>query len=259
MASALSRSDDELLLAVPEAKAGAPMLTALAALPAFQERRQELLTLAMQRDEKYAKPRYLRSEDLLAQLDEPAELCFGEQRPVCLEEAERLASRLKALEPDSERMVIIRARLLHAQGKGEQATRLLTDSCPVFTQRLDCLRWRVRLAERSHDAVELDAASSTYLSAACSSSTACAAAASWLGGVFMSSRQVAKALEMFERAAREQGTPQAWQQVAVAAQRMGLEGAAQRARQHAARAGGQAGERVTEELEKKELEELLRP
>lgn len=249
LAGRISASGAELELAVPDGPIGANMLTALAWLPELRARRAELLRRASERDGQFANSRYLLAEDLLAAVEKHTEPCSAAAAPACLDEAARLAEQLVRIDRDSERVTILRARVMDASGKGAEAVRFLTDSCPIFAQRISCLNWRVILARKLGDPSQLDEAATTYLNAACSDSSKCAGVADWLGGMFAAAGQHAKALQMYERAAREQGTPHAWRQVAGAAKRLGLEHAAQRALDRADRLAGKPATPVTKQLE----------
>ncbi len=255
LASKISRSDVELLLAVPDGAAGAEMLTALAGLAELRPRRAHLLAESAKRDPKFPRPRYLRAEDLIQALDNQTEPCLGQSRDACLDEASQLAQQLGRIDRNDERLMILNARILVARGKGAEALRLLSDGCPIFEEKAYCIYWRVMLAGRLHDLVEVDAAAAAYLSATCEDAAKCAAGASWLGSVLTSWGQNEKALQMYERAAREQGTGEAWLAVAVAAEKLGLVGAASRARARVSRLEGKSAPSVTQELEKDSAQE----
>lgn len=238
LAARISRTEQDLPLAVPEGTAGASMLAALAGVPELRERRDSLLDQAAARDRKFTLPRYLRAEDFMTAAEGRSEQCGVGRGADCVARAARLLEELRELDGGSERFVILKARLLTAQGETLPALRLLAQECPIHSQRIKCLHWRVLLAQRSKRYDALDDASATYLSAVCIDSATCANAADWLGGIFTAAGHDAKALQMYERAAREQGTVRAWRQVAGAAKRLGLEGAMRRADERARRMEG---------------------
>jgi tetratricopeptide (TPR) repeat protein len=125
----------------------------------------------------------------------------------------------------------------------------LSEACPILAEKLNCLYWRVMLAGRLREIVELDTAAADYLNEKCVDAIHCAEGASWLGTTFASFGQHAKALQMYERAARETGTGPAWRAVADAAERLGLPAEANRARQRADRLEGKREGAATRQLE----------
>lgn len=235
LAARIAQTEQELALAVPAGLNGASMLAALAGVPALRERRGALLDEAAGRDRKFTLPRYFRAEDFMTAAEAGSEQCGSDHASDCVNRAAAMLQELRLLDHGSERFVILRARILAGQGDVSAALRLMAQECPVNRQRMQCLHWRVILAQRAKRFDELDAAAATYLSGVCADSGTCANAADWLGGIFASTGYDARALQMYERAAREQPTSHAWRQVAKAAKNLGFEGARRRAEERAVR------------------------
>jgi tetratricopeptide (TPR) repeat protein len=171
----------------------------------------------------------MRADDLLFEVESNSGECVGVGRGHCAERIRALALDLTKIDPKSERSVILNARLLLADGQAAKAQSLLDATCPSL-EAPDCWLWRVIVVERLNaPEQQLAEAMDVYLAAACTSALPCATAASGLGDRLMNQGRWAAAVRMYDRAARESRDPAAWQRLAAAAQRAGLDSVAFRA------------------------------
>lgn len=233
LAVTLSQDFDELKSAVPEGLAGANVLTSLAAQPEVHELRARLLEFAITKDRQIVRPRVLLAEDLLTSLSAGIEPCAGERKEGCTARITELSQEIERVGGSRETTVVFKARLLALAERLPEAVTFLAAACPQFDPGLECLRWEVSFAQRAKDRGSLERAAGAYLAAACQTPVACAVAATWLGSQYEGAGADAQALRMYERAAREADTSQAWHQVDRLASRMGFVGAASRARHRA--------------------------
>jgi tetratricopeptide (TPR) repeat protein len=259
LAVLVSRDANELLRAAPLGPTGANMLTSLALQPELQAVRMVLLEAAVARAGSFSRPRLVLAEDLLKAIAEEKPPCVGAATSTCSSRVSTLALEIERSESSQEAPAIYRARLLAASARLNEAVAYLVGQCPRFQPGQDCLRWQVTLAHKARNATVLDASAASYLAAACENPRACAAAALWLGSQFDSLGDDAKALKMFERAAQESESPDAWRHVARLASRLGLVGAAQRAKEKAGRTpmaapGDDAGR---EQTDRERLQQLI--
>lgn len=135
---------------------------------------------------------------------------------------------------------------------------MLELGCPVLDESTACFRWQVVVADQARDVAALERGAEAYLSTACDRPAACASAAIWLGERYEKLGEGAKAIRMFERAAEESGSAEAWLRVAKASERLGLASAALRARNRASRSVGASGSAPPGASDTSRDDELLR-
>ncbi|MFO0760142.1 MAG: O-antigen ligase family protein [Byssovorax sp.] len=215
---------DELLGAVPEGAAGAPMLDQLAAsLGAPGE-----AALAMQcnreviaRDPTQIGARYREGDLLLRALEGEGAPGLCPDREACAREITAQADAIAQTRPDATTAPLLRARLLVVGGQIEQATALLEAECTKVSDRVSCLRARLLTAQKLPGPARFNTAAKDLIGAACTTPQACAETASWIGDLRTSRGETGLALEMYERAARVEPTEARWTVLADAASRAG--------------------------------------
>jgi len=167
----------------------------------------------MARDAAAVEPRWVRADDLLGNLEANRAPCDVAHQAACAGEVRRLASSIAEIDPKSDRPALFNARLLLVEGNPAAAEKLLAEKCKMLVVQADCDRLRFLAAERLDDPRILEDATASLLAAACSSPVECASTAVWLGRELEAHRAFAAALHMYERAAHESDTPDAWRQV----------------------------------------------
>ncbi|MDI3288136.1 O-antigen ligase family protein [Polyangium sp. 15x6] len=248
-AARISKEFDELLGAVPEGKAGAPMLDELA----VQTRNLGNAALSARLDAEAITrnpgangPRVRAANALLDALAKGT--C--DDRARCAREIEAHAAALEAAFPGDFVADRIRAERLVTEGKSEDAEARLAARCARVTDRVGCLRARVEIASRVPGVARIDAASKDLLAATCLSASACAETASFLARIREGRGDSGSALTLHARAAREEPTEARWLALADAASRSGAHAQAADALERAAQKRG-----MTEELRKRIAEE----
>jgi hypothetical protein len=227
---------DELLGAVPDGKGGANMLDELA-VQAQNAGRTELRARfdreAIRRDRLVFGPRIREANARIAALEAGDKGLCGD-RALCAHEIQEHAEALEEAKPAVSIAAQIRARLLVAEGKPDEAEALLATRCGQMTDRTLCLRARVSAAARVQSPDKLTAAGKDLLAAACLSAQACAESASWLGDVRLGRGETGSALILYARAAREDPAEARWLKLADAASRAGAHAQAADALEHVA-------------------------
>lgn len=246
-----TRDFDELLSVLPEGQAGAPVLVEMARLLAIPPRPGEPAAdpflrgrcdrEAIQRNPALITPRVREAEARLQALasHEPLGLCSDRGR--CHEEILEHADAIALAQPDATVAVTLRARLLIAEDRAEEAAKMLETACDQVTDRPSCLQVRVEAAARSKAMAPLDAASKALLGASCVSAEACASTASYLASIRLGRGETGAALALLARAAREDPSNEArWLQLADAASHSGAHAQAAEALEKVARHRGGA-------------------
>ncbi len=256
-------SDPALLRrAVPEGRAGAPFLNALAQRAGRTTRRalhDQLLADSLIRDPDLLDTREIVARDLLADLAQPQGPCSDAARPACEARLDEQAKELHRIAPDSLRDVLLRAAIQERRGSATDAEQLLAKHCPRFADSHECARDRLTYAERSGNKARLDEASLAYLTVACRDSSRCAGALTELGDLEMRRGNPLSALERFERAAREVPSTKAWLRVADAALKVQRPARAESALRHARRyASSEDSTKLEQRIEELARQQLLR-
>jgi tetratricopeptide (TPR) repeat protein len=229
-----SRSFAELLEGVPPGVPGVPTLEAAAALlaPKDAERRRACDRETLARAPLRLAPRWRLGEDVLAELAAPSERCSAEGRAAC--EAE-LAEHLEALErsaPRTSEATRMRARKLVADGKLDEAERMLGERCASHVDRGACLRERAELAARLPDPARLEIAARELDRASCTVRAHCADARTFVGELYGRRDEWNAALAQYLRAARDDPRETRWLAVARVATRAGAHAQAVDALEH---------------------------
>lgn len=223
-----ARSYEDLLVAVPDGLPGAPVLVSMATVmweatpPGDPVLRSQCDREAIRRDPKLITPRVRECDVRLAAIGSgaPAGLCAD--RAHCRMEILEHADAIAASHPDSWLTPALRARLLVAEKKPEEAVKLLEKGCDRVAERAACLRVRVEAAAAIKAPEALNAAAKDLLGAACVTNQACADMATWLAGVRESRGELGAALSLLSRAAREDPNGEArWMRVADVAAKSG--------------------------------------
>lgn len=222
-----SKGWDDALTAVPEGAAGAPLLAEMGRVllgpPAGDPMLRGLCDReAILRDPRLIPPRVRECDARLAALarSEPSVLCAD--RDHCHAEILEHADAIAAAHPDASVAIELRARLLVAEGRPEEAVRMLEKGCDRVDNRPSCLRARVTAAAAVKAPEPIAAAAKDLLGAACVTTLACADTADWIATARLSRGETGAALALLSRAAREDpGNEARWLRVADVAARSG--------------------------------------
>jgi len=144
------------------------------------------------------------------------------ERSSCLARFEAHLGRIRAVEPKRSTADRLRARLLVATGRADEAEKLLAAACERVDDYRACQWDRVAAAAELPDAERIDAAARALLSASCVDRKQCAATATWLGDLRRNRGEWATALGSYERAVREEPTDERLLRLAAAASKLGL-------------------------------------
>ena len=215
---------EELLGAVPEGKAGSAMLDEFAVQASIAGRpdlRARCDQAAIERNRFAFGPRLREAQALLAAMAPGDKSGACVDRVQCAREIEGHASALEAAQPDRSVAAQIRARLLLAEKRPEEAEALLAAHCGQTSDRPECLRARTLAAAETASPEKLAAASKDLLAASCLAPVTCAETATWLGDLRLGRGEPGSALAFYARAAREDPTEARWLKLADAASRAG--------------------------------------
>jgi tetratricopeptide (TPR) repeat protein len=219
---------DELELAVPAGPMGASTLDEMGARLRAPERRELLARVdaeCIARDATMVGPRLREVDVRVAAMRDPASpLC--RDAGACAREIEEHAHAVDAAHPDSSLGATFRARALAATGRLVEAIRILDTACAMPDGRASCLELRAGLALGLGDPERIATAVKEYLSSACTSTQACAAAQSWVGDQRAARGDWSGAAAAYERAARDDPTEERWRKAADTASRAGMHGQA---------------------------------
>jgi len=261
-----SKKYDEILTSVPEGKAGVRMLDEIAArfeAPEDWEIRALLDREVIARDPGEVSARVREVEVRLQILGAPpsaphpaAGLC--PDREACRREVLDQATAIASIQPLISTAALIRSRLLLADGKPEEAARLLEAECEKVTDRLLCLQARVRAASQIKDPERLNAAAKELIAYACATPSTCAEMATWIGDLRTGRGEMNLALGMYERAARVDPTEARWLRLAESATRVGAHAVAAEALEKVAQRKGHDPE-LKKRIEDEKRRSLLPP
>ena len=248
LAARWSRSFDDLLTAVPPGKHGSLMLSVLGSIlrngekatPGEIELGRRCDVEAISRDPQMIDPRIREAEARLQALASPtSKLCVD--RAGCRQQILDQADAIAAVDASSSTPPRLRARVLLAEGKPEEAVKLLEGACDLVADRVPCLQARVDAAAKVKAPALVDAASKDLLGIACVTPVDCANIATWLAGIRQARGDAGMGLVLLARAAREDPSDDArWLRVADAASGAGAHGEALDALEKVARRRGGA-------------------
>lgn len=221
-----AKSYDELIIAVPEGDAGGASLGDLARLLAVPGGDPVLRGLcdreAIRRNPALVTPRVREARARLSAMESGNLAGACADRAHCRAELVEHVEAILSAHPEESAGFELRARLLQVEGKPEEGVKLLEKACDRVANRVACLTARVELAAALKHPAALDAASKELLGASCVTTEACARTADWLAGVRMGRREVAQALALLSRAAREDGSSESrWLRLADVASQSG--------------------------------------
>lgn len=238
-----TRSYEELLRAVPAGRTGAAMLDEMGqrlAVMSAEETRSRCDREAIARDPSRVGPRMREALALIRALGPEAGTNLCADRAWCEREIEAHAAAIAAAEPRLSLAAQIRARRLLAEGRLDDAERLLAVECIRVSDRAGCFELRASMAAQIKAPERLALAVKDYLSASCAKPATCAEAASWAGSLRASRGEWASAVALYERAAREDPSEARWLALAGAASRSGAHAQAAEALEKVAQKRGGA-------------------
>jgi lipopolysaccharide biosynthesis regulator YciM/uncharacterized membrane protein (UPF0136 family) len=213
-----------LLIAIPDGQSGASLLEQIAAQLADQDDplRTTLLQQALHRSPRSSGVHLALAEVLLRELRRPESLtCAAEKRKTCEEEIERHATFVETALPNASPAARLRAMLLVERGDAERAEALLADRCRSMSDKIACARAWVQVAAHIKQPERLLVAAHELIAVACSGTSECAEALTWLGDLMGERREWGGALTYYARAVREQPTENRWLRVADASSHVG--------------------------------------
>lgn len=229
-ALALTRDPQALLRAAPRGASGRRLLTGMAHAfkgPSEAPQRIVMLRAAMERE-----PGVLRSyldlggELLHAATATPPYAPCDVEREACLAEVRSLAKAATRVAPDSSAGAELLARLALATNEPETALQVLEQPCVQTSTRRNCLMLRLQAALAAKKAAAASDIAQELARQSCSGSEECAKLFQELGTLFSSAGAAEAALAYFEKAAREDPSPERWLRVADAANQLGRYGLA---------------------------------
>lgn len=215
---------DDYLVAVPEGALGASVLFAIANRlgdPAHTELRRRCDEAAIARDPAFVPARVRQAEERVRALAKGSTSALCADRERCQKEILEHARALEKAEPGTSTALRLRARLMLAEGRPEEAVRLLDRACEQVTDRKACLEVRAQAASEVKAIEPLEAAAKALLGASCVSAEACADSASWLASLHAGRGEANTALALYKRAAREDPSEKRLEELANAAARVG--------------------------------------
>jgi hypothetical protein len=225
LALQITHDYDDLITAVPEGKPGLLMLGAVAATlgqgpywPTATRCNQEIIA----RDPGDINAHLREAEARLSALTtgKPAGLCVD--TAACHESILAHADVIARMTPAAAMAPLLRARLLLADGKADDAARLLEVACQSVADRLDCLRGRFLAAAAIKDLApstlnapnRFDTAAKELIGNGCATPLSCADTSTWIGDIRRNRGEIGLALAMYERAARADPTEARWLRLA---------------------------------------------
>lgn len=137
-----------------------------------------------------------------------------EQKNKIVAQVERHAHYLQKAEPNKSRWARVRAKLLEAQGKQQQAQELLHQVCDQVKDRYTCLKARVPLVQALGNDDELRQLLDATALAGCTNAPACAQSYKWLATVHQGRKNYGAAANALVRVTRyDPMNAQAWEEL----------------------------------------------
>jgi hypothetical protein len=256
---------EELLESAPEGRAGVIMLDQIAAYltaPSDWTLSERIHREVIARDPTDVTAR-LRKADLriraLAQGPKgplpSAEIC--PDREACRREVLAEAAAIGEARPDLAAAARLRAGLLLADGKPEEAAALLATECERVSDRLPCLQARVQAAAQIKGTDRFTEAAKELLGSACGTPASCAEMSNWVADIRTNRGEMNLAYGLYERAARLDPTEVRWLKLADAASRAGWHLRAVDALEQVARRRGQADPEIKKRIENEQRRSVL--
>lgn len=235
-ANAWTQDPQALFGLVPPGVRGVPLLEALAAHTPGDELRERLARDALDREPGAAWAHETLGRALVASAR--AHACDGERRAACEAEIEAHARAIEEARPGRSDAARLRAAMLVAEGRSEEAAAMLRERCASFEDRARCLETRMLVAASVRDAAALHAAAKEWVGFACADEAACAGACGGAADALAGRGEWATALGYRIRAAETRPTEARWRAVAEAAIRAGAPTRAAEALERAMRLAG---------------------
>jgi uncharacterized protein HemY len=132
-----------------------------------------------------------------------------------------LLPRLERLIPGTPELLELRAEFLMADGKPEAASQLLKDQCQRFQNGRRCKKLLLTAAARTRSAASMAEATRAIIATGCETPTSCAESFESLGDTMAGTGNWEQARLHFERASKEEPSPERWLKLANAASRTG--------------------------------------
>lgn len=244
LVTSLAKDYDDVLRAVPEGAAGAPVLVIMARSIKDADVRRRADEEALKRDPNLVEARGRLLAELFADValhaagKEGAIVCDGVE--ACLNAIEAHAEAIEASHPQSSLSSVTRARGMIAAGKRAEAELLLSTACARPEGRSECLQQRAQNLSALDDVTKLDGVLKEYLSDSCTTAPVCASAATFVGNVRERRGDLHAATAAYTRAAQEEPTEDRWLKVADTAERAKMNAQALEALQRVASMRGGA-------------------
>jgi tetratricopeptide (TPR) repeat protein len=216
---------EDLLNAVPPGRSGAPLLASIGKLLKDSVEQDKCFEEALRRDPTLVEPRILLASKLIQALQDPAgERCSNETRSGCINSVERHIRELERYAPRSSRSLELKARLLEARGRREEAEQVLARRCLEFTEPYTCLGAWLDVAFRLRHRGRIQTAADALSAWICASGAErCAAGATMIGDRAASVGYWPMAMTHYAHAVREAETPERHQKLASASSHMGAQ------------------------------------
>lgn len=226
LAVSIATTGQQLLDVVPQTVTASKTLDAILKLMQRPDQallRRELLETALERFPEVAVVKSALVSELIGSLEgkHSPELCRTERRDACVERATGLIEQLRRALPDSAHPVELRAQLLIATGQAAEAEALLGRECERFTANRSCLKLRLAAAGRARSAEGMDRAARMLIATGCETPAACATSFESLGDAMLASGNARLALRHYERAVKEEPSPDRWLKLGKAASTSG--------------------------------------
>jgi tetratricopeptide (TPR) repeat protein len=261
LAAHWTRTFDDLLTAVPEGKRGSGVLAHVGLLmrvaeqagtasPAEIDLGRRCDAEAIRRDPRLTEPRVREAEERIEAILRGTESALCVDHAGCRAQVLDHADAIAEVEPASTIPPTLRANLLLAENKPEEAVKMLEQACEHVTARAVCLQVRVSAAARVKAPAALDAASKELLGASCVTTLQCADTATWLASTRMARGEAGIALGLLARAAREDPANEGrWLTVADVASQAGAHAQAMEALERVAKRHGGADPALKQRIE----------
>jgi hypothetical protein len=224
-----------LMQAVPNGPAGSKVLAGACPKVARLELKLDCLRAAVTRSPEQPVLRGDLADFLITLLRARQWPCNGPRADPCAEEAERHARAMAKLDSKSWRPGYLIAKLLLVRGDPKGAAALLARVCPTDAESKDCAREALMTAMATGSEEAILVSANAYSERACATSSSCAAASEWIGGILEAGGKLTLAVTFYGKAAEADNAAASWVRVADRATHAGLFGIARVALQRASR------------------------
>ena len=219
LAASWTNDYDALARVVPAGSTSANVSSWIAECLPLGIAREHLDADAIARDPSAIEPRLREASDLLASLEASSPRCLD--RTACLRSVADYAAFLEAHDLGRSVGVEMRARMLAADGKADEASDLLDAACDHSDDRVRCLTLATKIAARVKGGDRFAETSKRLAAVACTEPSRCANTHVFLGDLCAQRGEVALALAAYRKAAIEEPREDVLDHVASAAVRAG--------------------------------------